>query len=373
MLDLPPLSEADALAAFHNLASQHWLVTPDPLDPDFVIHRSDMRLVLLPLLYRDEPELCARIDDAAVTWFGKRPDPASQLDAAYHRLQLLRERKTKPLISNALAVQFDPDMIAELPPEGQQIVLRASGGRTSIFQGSSSTSPVVDDQQLAAELSALVDKQDWAEGQYVVDRALDAGGFDARSQAADAIRAFYWRAGKWVDARRLLKERERLGADDSDLMGIPWTLALARLEMLAEFRPLRLAAALTPPLYQRLLKVFARPVPSPAVHGALAFRPRGARRSVSRNFQPIYEGRGTCRRRVRTVGGQAGECRAPSSRCCARPHSIAGRLSFSQRAERHRPDVGFLHALFDIRSQSCDPDGSWVADGVRGSGRSRIG
>ena len=272
LLGLPPLSEQEALTAFDALASQHWLVMRDPLDPEFVIHRGDMRAVLLPLLYREQPDLCAKIDAAAVTWFGRRSDAPSQLDAAYHRLQLLRQRKARPLIASALAVRFDDDMLAELPPGGREIVLRARGSRTALYQGDASAPTPVDDTQLASELLNLLDRQDWAEGQYVVNQAVEAGGFDPRSQAADAVRAFYWRCGKWLLARRLLVERDRLGADDSDLAALPWPLALARLEMRAEFTPGRLTPILESPIAGQLMRDFSRQIASAARHGALAFR-----------------------------------------------------------------------------------------------------
>ena len=272
IVGVEPLSEQQALEAFQLLSSQHWLVTPDPVDPSFVIHRSDMRAVLLPLLYRDEPGLCAKIDRAAVTWFGKRDDPDSRRDAAYHRLQLLRQRTAKPLISSAVAVRFDDDMLRELPKAAQDIVVRARGGRT-FFTGDSASSALDDDSALASELMALIDRQDWAEGQYVVDQAVERGGFDAISQTADAVRAFYWRSGKWLDARRLLSERDRLGADDSDIWKstTPWSLGVARLEMRAVFTPDRLKNIRTWPIYDQLIGDLIKQV-APWWNGALGFR-----------------------------------------------------------------------------------------------------
>lgn len=267
---------------FDELAGQHWLVAPDPADPEFVRHRNDMRLALLPLLYKDDPALCARIDAAAVSWFGKRKDEASQLDAAYHRLQLMRTRRSTPPLSAELAFRFDAQMITELPPPAQEVVRKAQGGRSSQFRGASPSGGAPDASGLARELSALVDRQDWAEGQYVVDQAVEAGGFAADSEAADAIRAFWWRAGRWRDARDLLAERDRLSADDAGL-ALPSPLALARLEMCAEFTPARLDDAIGAVGMPALLSELQRTASAAARHGALGFSVAAREEAVLRN------------------------------------------------------------------------------------------
>lgn len=233
---IPGLSQKEAARIFAILAHEHWLVAPDPGDRDFVIHRSDMRTALLPLLYLDDPKGCARIDAAAFRWFGRRKDTQSELDAAYHRLQLMRSKgRIRPLISRQVAFGFDPQMLAELPEAARDIVLRTTGGRSAQFRQESGYSGSIDDEALALELSNLIEKQDWAEGQYLVRQVLDEGGFNAQSVAADAVRAFYWRAGRWSEARRLLAERDQIVVGDDDLDNLRKPLAVARLEMRAEF------------------------------------------------------------------------------------------------------------------------------------------
>ena len=76
------LDPAEAQRVFEALASHHWLVEPDPAAPGFVKHRTDMRSVLLPLLYKDQPAKCDRIDRAAADWFGRRPEPWCAVESA---------------------------------------------------------------------------------------------------------------------------------------------------------------------------------------------------------------------------------------------------------------------------------------------------
>ncbi len=232
-LGLKTLSETRAQALFDALAAEHWLVKRDPTDPLFVRHRGDMRALLLPLLYRDRPGQCARIDAAAARWFGQRGDATSQSDAAYHSLQLMRTRPRPPMLDAAVAQLLDPDAIAELPPAAQVVVERVRGGRSAYFRGEAAHAGPDDDEAVAI-LGRLVEAGDWQEGRYVVAQ-IEQGGLDPRGVVADAVCTFYWRAGLWDAAWHLQADRDRSGASDEDLADRPPQLALARMEMRAEF------------------------------------------------------------------------------------------------------------------------------------------
>ncbi|MEG3125351.1 ATP-binding protein [Sphingomonas sp. GB1N7] len=235
-LGLKGLTEARAQALFDALAAEHWLVERDPADPLFVRHRGDMRALLLPLLYRSRPAQCARINTAATRWFGRRDDAAAQIDAAYHSLQLMRSRSRAPMIDGGIALQLDPAAIDELPPEARAVVERARGERTASFRSDSDVQPPPGDDEAVEIHQHLVDAGDWEEGRYVVEQ-IERGGLDSRGVVADAVRTFHWRAGHWDAAYHLLADRDRLGAGDHDLPDLPSHLALARLEMRAEFAP----------------------------------------------------------------------------------------------------------------------------------------
>lgn len=285
-LGMARLAPARAEAMFNALAGQLWLVQRDAVARDFVVHRSDMRAILLPLLYRDQPRLCEKVDAAAAAWFARQDDPRSGVDAAYHRLQLMRFRPARPAISTAVAQQFEPAMLAELPPVAQDLVAAAAGRRSSrLRKGGDSTpeaaaaapgtleaaAPTVDDAALAAEVLTLIDREDWAEGQFVVDQMAAAGGLDPRQPAAMAIRAFYWRSGRWHRARRLFAERDRLVRDDGEIFGFPLQLAIARLEIRSEFTRPRLLRMFALPGIDRLIAEAMRNAGPLARQGALAF------------------------------------------------------------------------------------------------------
>ena len=233
-LGMKSLSVDRAQALFDALASEHWLVERDPIDPAFVRHRGDMRALLLPLLYRSRPGQCARVDASAANWFQHRGDDASLADATYHRLQLMRSRPRPPLVDPAIAWRLDPAAIEELPPTARLVVERAQGGRSSLYRGESGDRPTPGDEETIEVLQHLVDSGDWLEGRHVIEQ-IEERGFDPRGVVADAICAFHWRAGHWAQAHHLFVARDQLARDDSDFLDHPTQLALAWAEMRAEF------------------------------------------------------------------------------------------------------------------------------------------
>lgn len=257
-----------ARTLFDALRSEHWLVEADVAAPGFVKHRSDMRRALLPLLYRDKPSLCARIDEAATRWFAARPEEWCQVEAVYHRLQLMRTKDAAPHIDPAKSLQFDADMVAELPPRARDVVLASRGERTGSLREGSTGQDF--DRGLASELLAVVERADWSEGQYLVDRAVESG-LDPRHEPADAVRAFYWRCGRWSEARNWLRERDRFKPDDDDLDNLAPALRIARMEMRAEFAFERLHALIgrRPDLQKLTMEESWRAAETRAFGGAL--------------------------------------------------------------------------------------------------------
>jgi hypothetical protein len=242
-VDVGPLSPQEATRLFKSLCDQTWLVETDPFAPGFVRMRWPLRSAVLPLLYDSMRGACARLDRDAARWFARRPDPWFQALATYHRLQRMRVTRAPVGISAQMAMALDDKMIADLPPKAQDLVHGLRGGRTSqLRSGGSGRSPGGDDESIARELMGIIERQDWNEGHYAAQQLTGGGAIDPRSRAADALRTFWWRSGRWARARAWMLERERLGADGDarELADMPPMLALVRLEMEAEFEPRRL-------------------------------------------------------------------------------------------------------------------------------------
>ncbi|AFT90152.1 ATP-binding protein [Paraburkholderia phenoliruptrix] len=273
-LGLGSITQERANELLNQLATHHWLVEQDLGAPGFLKHRSDMRMLLLPLLYRSSPKQSSRIDAAALRWFATLPQPWAQIEAVYHQLQLTRVGRAVSSVPVQIANQFDDETLGELPSAAADLVRLTRGERTSQFRGPQAMPSAVaaGDAGIARELLAVIQRQDWREGAYLVRSVMDAGGLDVRSEAADAIRTFLWRSGQWADARRWLDERDRFNDSDEDLAGLPDSLALARLEMRAEFDPEGMRRR-WPAWRQMLLRLEPAAVSatdSCARHGALA-------------------------------------------------------------------------------------------------------
>jgi len=224
-------SKAEDLLA--ELATHHWLMDPDD-GSGFLKHRSDVRALLLPLLYEGQPRTCAKLDRAAAAYFDARPEQWAAGEALYHRLQLMRDPlEPAPAVSFRLAAQFSEDMIEELPLAAQDVV------RTSRSERSASTragAGRAEDSQLVGDLTSVIEKRNWAEGDAILGH-LDRRRFDPHSSLGDAVRTLYWRSGRWAKARDLLKARDLRQPDDVDAAESHPQFALARAEMRAEFYP----------------------------------------------------------------------------------------------------------------------------------------
>ncbi|SOF00958.1 AAA ATPase domain-containing protein [Burkholderia sp. OK233] len=241
-LGLAPITTKRADELLRELGTHHWLVEPDPGTPGFLKHRSDMRRLLLPMLYSSEPNQAAEIDMAAAHWFADLREPWADVEAAYHRLQLSRRGHSMQSVPVSIASQFDAEMLAELPAAASDMVLSTRGERTGQFRGASTGGIRGNDAGVVREILSIVQRQDWKEGSYIVRKITDSGGVDARSEVADATRMFLWRSGQWHQARVSLRDRDRGRMDDfdDDLEGLPEAIALSRLEMRAEFHPEKL-------------------------------------------------------------------------------------------------------------------------------------
>jgi hypothetical protein len=232
------LEPGEAVTLFERLSTNLWLVEPDPTAAGWVRHRSDIRSVLLALLYGGrKAATAAKIDRAAAAWFDHRTEPFAPLEAAYHRLQATRRGGEMPSIAPTLLQQFDAATISELPTAAQDFVLSARGERTSQFRHMTPPDDVaVDLSSAAKELEAILERGDVIEAGYVYDRVFKGRVLDPRSAEAEVVAAFLWRAGRWRAATAGMQDRRPIGGPDDDLRTRSPVVTLALLEMWAETR-----------------------------------------------------------------------------------------------------------------------------------------
>jgi hypothetical protein len=120
-LDLPLPFSADGL--FQDLQNEAMLVTWSPQDGSLV-HRSDIRRMMLPQLLADQPAKARQIQEAAVRFHAARTTRSDKVEEMYHRLML--DQPAAELDAHwdeKAAVELAPDR-EEFPPDARLHLLR---------------------------------------------------------------------------------------------------------------------------------------------------------------------------------------------------------------------------------------------------------
>lgn len=267
---LKGMQTTDAVTVFEALARQHWLVEPDSV-PGWVRHRSDVRKTLLENIYdAEKPATTARLNRAAARWFEGRTEPFAPFEAVYHHLQAMRSGGQPPQLSPELLYQFDKETLAELPHIARDVVHISRGDRSSKFRNGSEPRPDIDHESAARELEAILERADIREAAYVYERSFGQGPPDPTSAAADIIRSYLWRAGRWADALDGFDPQRFFSARFRDCSP---TTTLAQLEMWAESEFAQLARAFTskPELAEMATDLRLRGLDGSLANGALGF------------------------------------------------------------------------------------------------------
>lgn len=267
---LKRMGSVEAVQVFDALTTQHWLVEQDAV-PGWVRHRSDVRKALLENIYdAEKPTRTARLNRAAAKWFEHRTEPFAPFEAAYHHLQAMRSDDHPPELSREILYQFDDETLAELPQIARDVVSISRGDRSSQYRGGPPPGADLDLSMAARELSAILERSDIREAEFVYARTFEASPADPTSPEADVARSYLWRAGRWAEAlkdfdpRRYFAGRFRGGSP---------TTTLANLEMWAEsdFTALARAFVTRPELAELATDLRRRGLGGSLADGALGF------------------------------------------------------------------------------------------------------
>lgn len=87
-------AKSDAERIFWALAREASLVEPSQEGDGALVHRSDVRAMMLPGLQRDEPTKVARIHRGAVRFYRQQYGPIARREELYHRLMLGQTART---------------------------------------------------------------------------------------------------------------------------------------------------------------------------------------------------------------------------------------------------------------------------------------
>ena len=115
-LGLSSLEEAQIL--FNKLSLETSLVASDTLDGTLV-HRPELRRIMLKLLIEKEPDRAAQINRQAVTWYSTQSGWRAKAEELYHRLQL-RQTPGDPKLEDPEVRSSLQSSVSELPPVSQR-------------------------------------------------------------------------------------------------------------------------------------------------------------------------------------------------------------------------------------------------------------
>ena len=236
------VSPEEAGELLDQLSAHHWLVEEEP--GGWVRHRSDVREVILRLLYAGRREQVRKVNQLAAQYFAET-DPVAAL---YHQLQALEDGEELPAIGAALAAGFSKQMIRELGGRKADAVLNASGELS--LSGRGAGGATADEDQIAgaaqpepqerpkAERSAkqsarsrsaarkaaargtatpgpsvltdlriLLERGDLIEAQALFDDAFDTVP-PLSEPAGTAAMCHFWLSGQWAKAQKLYRQCE---------------------------------------------------------------------------------------------------------------------------------------------------------------------
>jgi hypothetical protein len=111
---VPVVNLTQARDLFDRFANEAMLVDRSP-DSKTLLHRSDLRAIMLPQLTRDRPDDARRIQRAAVKYYAARDDHVSTVEELYHRLMLEQAASTLEKHWDSLAAEELSTAMDELP------------------------------------------------------------------------------------------------------------------------------------------------------------------------------------------------------------------------------------------------------------------
>jgi hypothetical protein len=114
----------DARALFEELRKETSLVSSDTLD-ESLVHRPDLRRIMLDILVNKDPALVSDIRRRAVAWYEQQPGSLAKAELAYQNLQLGNFVPESLLRNHEVRASLQSS-IAELP-ENAQLMLASHG------------------------------------------------------------------------------------------------------------------------------------------------------------------------------------------------------------------------------------------------------
>jgi hypothetical protein len=195
-VEVPTIERAREL--LKELKAEFTLVIPDPADPQAVIHRPDVRALMLETMRDDLKERVGEIHAAAADYFARQPGPDALAEQVYHRLSLAVDRRwLRSVDLEGLDRRLPLSAIRELPPEAQGFL----AARLPI--------------EVEEKVWEKANQDDWVE--YAMRRTREGLQVDDVESAVRVVEAEHWKPKRLSWLAELLALKERWAISGSEL------------------------------------------------------------------------------------------------------------------------------------------------------------
>lgn len=234
----PAVDAAEASRLFDRLTAQDWLLQPMPGAPGWWRQTDLVRPLVFDLL--NGTPGARRLHKRAAAWLRLRPETWAKADGLYHAL--FGNDGGKLPIDPQLALHFDERMLQELPPAPRERVRLARGDRSAFAESAlpGAGAGAVVDRRAVTDMVRALDRGDPEEANLLHRRGFEHAHVDPAGHDGMAERRFFWRTGRWSEARQSLRWRDQAAAGPSAGPAFDET-TLTDLEIRAEFEGERLA------------------------------------------------------------------------------------------------------------------------------------
>jgi hypothetical protein len=223
-----PVPDAETARDLFDRLGQEAMLVDRTSDDDILVHRADVRRMMLPQALADSGRVARRIQRSAVQYYTPRTDPASRTEELYHRLLLGQAAATLDRHWDRQAAESLLSALDELPTVSRIYLMR----RLPETYLSDSDRQLVDDARWSDEIHAQVlrllsaGNPRQAMGLLSERRAPDGGSL-LPSLEIEALEAM----GELPAAVALTRDCRRAASIANDPAGVTtYTLHLARLQ-----------------------------------------------------------------------------------------------------------------------------------------------
>lgn len=222
-------NDTRAIQLFEKLRREAMLVEPVPGDWRTVLHRTDVRRMMLEPLTYDDPTVVRQIHRRAIRYYEAQDDPRARTEAMYHRLMLGHRARTLDKHWESEMLSDLVPSLEELPP-GSRAYLAARSGKLNVSRDDLRHAETATRRRLIVRnMDGFVREGRVSQALAVIEAYVDETG-DRAPEVCDRMVQVLELQGRLADALEIAEnERRRAARRTSTDDFFLFTLHVARL------------------------------------------------------------------------------------------------------------------------------------------------